>query len=1135
MENERFLCPCKKCKHQKRRLSHVLEAHVEKWGMFELSRAQMGAIMRGEVAEEEVSNLNLNPDLCVGTRSDRIANRLIMNKRARFSLEGTEPIAPPLDSVDNDHVDNNLLSDNVVDEMIDALIPNIDDDIAVRHNQETSHSNRSFNLGIETDYETIKLKEVLKEPLYKGAKVGKLRALLGVMNIQTAFGWSNTSVDALLTLLSKILPNGNVMPKSHGESKKILSSFGLDYECIHACPRDCILFRGEYEHLMECPKCGNPRFRTDMLSAKVPCKVLRHSPLFPRLRHMYRCKEIASLMSWWYENRSRDDIMRGPYDSDAWKHIESCYPDFAKESRNLHFGLSTDGVNPFGIKSTNWSTWPVVLVNYNIPPWLATKKGHIILSLLIPGKHKVKNMNVYLQPLLDELKTLWEEGLPIIDASKGHASAKYFQCRGILLWTMHDYPGLGDCASFSVSGYSACPMHCGPNLAKPRYSHALHKMVYEGHNLYRSRNEQVIRTTAQDWRIEWEKCANEGLVPPVGMKALSSFYQLPYWESLLICHLLDPMHIFKNVASSLWDHIMGRKDDLKWRMDFEALNKRQDLWVNTIDSIPLKRAPWVLSKEDKCIVRKVIREFKMPTGSMHSLKGAFTSRDELVGLKSHDWHKMLAFILPIAIRQCDSISEDVKKCVYGLGELTRWISSKEIHRSSIQEYKQKSLELLCRIEAAFPASFMDIQTHLLLHLADEVQAAGTVHSRWMFYLERFMKTLKGFVRQKARPEGSMAEGWLVHETCVYVTEFMRRMRGFNDHDTPLLWSINEDKRLIGNVPQGKGTRKKMNETMRKNILNFCYSNSKVLEPWRRKYDEERIVIKTAYSQWKKKNRGKRNTKCPLELEVPPMAMTQQWLKTKLDTAQIEGTPVSEELWEYARGPDWFYKSFNALWSHGKHFRVSSSDHGRLTFDSGVSAEFLQHATDLEEGTEYYPYCGTINDIMEVNFRSFVLPLFDVKWYIVKPQGPRATVKWDRNGFYAIDTSKVWPNKNDTLVLPELCDQVVFQPMHASSSWHYVIEIAPRSVRTFHQLENEIDSFAINPMQGSPQADITLKGSLEAPSSPEYMDEIPRDVDLQVDELLEADIGPQADVVGEACFELFVDINCFELSENERDT
>lgn len=33
------------------------------------------------------------------------------------------------------------------------------------------------------------------------------------------------------------------------------------------------------------------------------------------------------------------------------------------------------------------------------------------------------------------------------------------------------------------------------------------------------------------------------------------FYELPYWENLNISYLLDPMHIFKNVSSSLWRHI----------------------------------------------------------------------------------------------------------------------------------------------------------------------------------------------------------------------------------------------------------------------------------------------------------------------------------------------------------------------------------------------------------------------------------------------------------------------------------------------------------------------------------------------------------------------------------------------------
>jgi len=37
---------------------------------------------------------------------------------------------------------------------------------------------------------------------------------------------------------------------------------------------------------------------------------------------------------------------------------------------------------------------------------------------------------------------------------------------------------------------------------------------------------------------------------PIRMKRKSTFYELPYWENLKIGHLLDPMHILKNVSSS---------------------------------------------------------------------------------------------------------------------------------------------------------------------------------------------------------------------------------------------------------------------------------------------------------------------------------------------------------------------------------------------------------------------------------------------------------------------------------------------------------------------------------------------------------------------------------------------------------
>ena len=104
------------------------------------------------------------------------------------------------------------------------------------------------------------------------------------------------------------------------------------------------------------------------------------------------------------------------------------------------------------------------------------------------------------------------------------------------------------------------------------------------------------------------------------------------------------------------------------------------------------------------------------------------------------------------------------------------------------------------VEKYFPSSVLTIQMYLLVHIVEEVRVAGTIHSRWMFFLERFMKTLKGFVRQRARPEGSMAMGWLVQESLVHITEFLVIM----DPDMPRLWSQDEDDRMLGEEPQGKG-------------------------------------------------------------------------------------------------------------------------------------------------------------------------------------------------------------------------------------------------------------------------------------------------------------------------------------------
>ena len=62
-------------------------------------------------------------------------------------------------------------------------------------------------------------------------------------------GVSDKGFGKLLILLKKMLPKNNELPDSTYEAKKAVCPLGLEVQKIHACPNDCILYRGEYEDL----------------------------------------------------------------------------------------------------------------------------------------------------------------------------------------------------------------------------------------------------------------------------------------------------------------------------------------------------------------------------------------------------------------------------------------------------------------------------------------------------------------------------------------------------------------------------------------------------------------------------------------------------------------------------------------------------------------------------------------------------------------------------------------------------------------------------------------------------------------------------------------------------------------------
>lgn len=264
-----------------------------------------------------------------------------------------------------------------------------------------------------------KYKKLAEQKLYPTCegKVSTLSAIVELQNIKKQFGISGNCVTKLLEMIKVWLPEKNTMPSRYTEMKSIMLGLGMKCKAIHACPNHCILYYKEHEDATSCPQCKEPRFKVKQgkfgpKQTKEPSMVLRHFPVGERLKRYYSTPSISEEMTWHDRAEVSSEYMCHPVDSHQCALVKKKFPEFAKEGRNVWFGISTDGFNPHGTQNLSWICWPVILVMYNLPPSLCMKSEFQIMSLLIPGrKSPGQDIDVFLPPLVDELKDFWENGM----------------------------------------------------------------------------------------------------------------------------------------------------------------------------------------------------------------------------------------------------------------------------------------------------------------------------------------------------------------------------------------------------------------------------------------------------------------------------------------------------------------------------------------------------------------------------------------------------------------------------------------------------------------------------------------------------------------------------------------------------
>ncbi|XP_065874236.1 uncharacterized protein [Euphorbia lathyris] len=912
----------------------------------------------------------------------------------------------------------------------------------------------------------------LDEELYDGCENHSVLSMMArLLNIKSENHMTERCFDSVLEAIHEALPSGNKMAKNFYETKKLIQGLGLPVEKIDCCVQGCMLFWKDDNDLLTCKVCGHARFKPRHGSRKhklIPFRKMVYFPLTPRLRRLFASKATAEHMRWHHNHVCDEETMCHPCDSEAWKHFNHSNESFAAESRNVRLGLCTDGFQPFGQSGKQYSSWPIIVTPYNLPPWMCMKDKYMFLTALVPGPNNPKQkIDVFLQPLIHELMNLWENGVDAYDVSL----KQNFTLRAALMWTISDFPAYSMLSGWTTAGKNACP-YCMehsdafslPNGRKTSWFDNHRKFLPMNHtyrnNKVKFRRNYVerrcpppiksgqqifceiqelglLRVTDPDSENVNKQISNRNC----GWKKRSIFWDLPYWKTNLIRHNLDVMHIEKNVFENVFNTVMNidskTKDNGKAREDIGLFCNRPELLKNPVTGIYPKSC-YSLSQNQKKLVCDWVKLLRFPDGYVSNLGRCVDDKKaKLFGMKSHDCHVFMQRLLPIALRE--NLPKKVWEAITELSCFFKNLTANVIKVNDMAHLQDEIPIILCKLEMIFPPGFFDSMEHLPIHLPYEAKVAGPVQYRWMYPFERYLGRLKKSVKNKAQVEGSICNAYLVEESsnfCSYYFEpqvYTRHRKvprnddggddGVVDKSNLMIFSYN-------GRHAGPDKTRWLDEKEHDAIHSYVLLNSAEVRPYVELYKDHLQRL----------HPGANNATIESDIDKN----FANWFSEFCQNNVVENKCVANLAFKPSR----MATSFNIYFVNGYRFHTTTYSGNRTTSNNGVCV--------FGDGIEYY---GVIDEIIQVSYLSLSVQktgLFKCKWYDPTPNvGFRVH---DRYNIVEVNTKRYF-KKYEPFILSLQATQVYFAPYPSlkrdKADWVVVCSVKAKGV--FDIPENKVAS------------------------------------------------------------------------------
>nr|XP_025878555.1 uncharacterized protein LOC112937837 [Oryza sativa Japonica Group] len=732
------------------------------------------------------------------------------------------------------------------------------------------------------------------------------------------------------------------------------------YDESKGCDSEFTTLRKEYASLDECPTCAASRYksnsntglepsgRTEGTQRKIPQLVMWYLPVKDRIKRIYSNPRDVELMRWHEEGHKKDGIIRHPADARQWINFDAQYREFAKDPRNIRFALSTDGVNPFGDMSSSHSTWP---------------------GPCQPGI----DIDVFLEPLLEDMADLWKEGLKVWD----EYLREYFTVKVIIFVTINDYP-----AMFSVLGQIKGKTGCVICLNGMYYTYlpGSNKFVYMWHRQFLRTNHRYRKMKAE---FDGTEETDPAPKPTSGEKVCAMIEKIvcefgkvtkkpskgtkrkkpektkkpedskKQDDSTKLDDKLPPpfkKHSIFFKYLSYWKDLEKTKDGLQSRMDLVEMGIREELHPQEGEKngkVYLPPTCFTLTPEEKSFC-KSLHDVRVPIGFSSNISRLVSMKDLSVsGYNSHDYHVFLNVFLAIAIRAIKP------------------------------EHLKVAITRLC---------------YFLNALSQKMVALGPLYLHQMWSYERYMAVLKGYVRNRAHPEGSMVEGYSTEEVVEYCIDYLKDgyVIGVPVH--------RHEGRLSGRGTIGKKRfvthdHKSFQEAHFSVLHQFA-----IVEPYIDQHIELiRANNKSHTTEWIMKEHKRLFIDWLRDLDLP------------------EGQTTDEiTIKRLACGPSTIVNSWQGYDINGYSFSTRARDNKTCTQNSGVRVEAI------DEAEEKQSYFGFSEEIWEIDYgHTMQFPIFKCQW-VKYPNG----VNVDKFSLTVVDLASVG-HKDDPWVLANRVAQVFY--------------------------------------------------------------------------------------------------------------